>query len=134
MQNPSLTPNLTGIALSAGERQMGPISGGPINFSFARLSHASLAAAVGANLEIADLSDADLSDAPRRRQSERSRAVRALLDGSISQAPGSAAQISRRKPEEAQPYPAQIDKAWAILDGSPPHLARPKAGAAAARP
>jgi hypothetical protein len=65
MQNPSLTPNLTGIALSAGERQMGPISGGPINFSFARLSHASLRFATlsGANLEMADLSDADLSDA-----------------------------------------------------------------------
>ena len=28
-QNPSTIPNLTGIALSVGERQMGPISGGP---------------------------------------------------------------------------------------------------------
>ena len=64
-QNPSLTPNLTGIALSVAERQMGPISGGPINFSFARLRHASLrfATLTGANLEMADLSDADLSDA-----------------------------------------------------------------------
>jgi len=64
-QNPSLTPNLTGIALSVGERQMGPISGGPINFSFARLRHASLrfATLTAANLEMADLSDADLSDA-----------------------------------------------------------------------
>lgn len=64
-QNPSLTPNLTGVALSAAERQMGPISGGPINFSFARLRHASLrfATLTGANLEMADLSDADLSDA-----------------------------------------------------------------------
>lgn len=44
---------------------MGPISGGPINFSFARLRHASLrfATLTGANLEMADLSDADLSDA-----------------------------------------------------------------------
>jgi hypothetical protein len=64
-QNPSLTPNLTGIALSVAERQMGPISGGPINFSFARLRHASLrfATLTAANLEMADLSDADLSDA-----------------------------------------------------------------------
>jgi hypothetical protein len=64
-QNPALTPNLTGIALSVAERQMGPISGGPINFSFARLRHASLrfATLTGANLEMADLSDADLSDA-----------------------------------------------------------------------
>ena len=64
-QNPSLTPNLTGIALTVAERQMGPISGGPINFSFARLRHASLrfATLTAANLEMADLSDADLSDA-----------------------------------------------------------------------
>jgi hypothetical protein len=64
-QNPSLTPNLTGLALSVAERQMGPISGGPINFSFTRLRHASLrfATLTGANLEMADLSDADLSDA-----------------------------------------------------------------------
>ena len=61
MQNPSLTPNLTGITLSAAERQMGPISGGPINFAFARLRHASLRFATlsGANLEMADLTDAD---------------------------------------------------------------------------
>jgi hypothetical protein len=64
-QNPSITPNLTGLALSVGERQMGPISGGPVNFSFTRLRHASLRFATlsGANLEMADLSDADLSDA-----------------------------------------------------------------------
>jgi hypothetical protein len=44
---------------------MGPISGGPINFSFTRLRHASLrfATLTGANLEMADLSEADLSDA-----------------------------------------------------------------------
>ena len=64
-QNPSLTPNLTGIALSVAERQMGPISGGPINFSFTRLRQASLrfATLTGANFEMADLSEADLSDA-----------------------------------------------------------------------
>lgn len=44
---------------------MGPISGGPINFSFVQLRHASLRFATlsGANLEMADLSSADLSDA-----------------------------------------------------------------------
>jgi len=44
---------------------MGPISGGPVNFSFTRLRHASLrfATLTKANLEMADLSDADLSDA-----------------------------------------------------------------------
>jgi hypothetical protein len=64
-QNPSITPNLTGLALSAAERQMGPINGGPMNFAFTRLRHASLrfATLTGANLEMADLSEADLSDA-----------------------------------------------------------------------
>jgi pentapeptide repeat protein len=44
---------------------MGPINGGPMNFSFTRLRHASLrfATLTGANLEMADLSAADLSDA-----------------------------------------------------------------------
>lgn len=44
---------------------MGPINGGPMNFSFTRLRHASLrfATLTGASLEMADLSDADLSDA-----------------------------------------------------------------------
>ena len=51
--------------LSVAERQMGPISGGPVNFVFARLRHASLrfATLTCANLEMADLSDADLSEA-----------------------------------------------------------------------
>lgn len=44
---------------------MGPINGGPMNFSFTRLRHASLrfATLTRANLEMADLSNADLSDA-----------------------------------------------------------------------
>lgn len=48
---------------------MGPISGGPINFSLTRLRHASLrfATLTGANLEMADLSSADLSDARLER-------------------------------------------------------------------
>jgi hypothetical protein len=63
-ENPSIVPNLSGIALSAAERQMGPISGGPIDLSGAKLRHASLrfATLTGANLSDADLSDADLSD------------------------------------------------------------------------
>jgi hypothetical protein len=58
-------PDLTGIALSVGERQMGPINGGPINLAGAELNHASLrfATLTAAILEAADLSDADLSDA-----------------------------------------------------------------------
>jgi uncharacterized protein YjbI with pentapeptide repeats len=64
-QNPSITPNLVGIALSVGDRQLGPINGGPINLAFARLRHAFLrfATLTGADLEGADLSDTDLRDA-----------------------------------------------------------------------
>jgi pentapeptide repeat protein len=64
-QNPDITPSLIGIALSAAERQMGPINGGPINLAQARLRHASLRFATlsRADLSGADLSDTDLSEA-----------------------------------------------------------------------
>jgi len=64
-ENPSIVPNLVGIALSVGDRQLGPINGGPINLAHARLRHASLryATLTGADLRGADLADSDLSDA-----------------------------------------------------------------------
>jgi hypothetical protein len=64
-QHPLAIPNLTRIALSVSERQMGPMNGGPINLASARLRRASLRFATlsGANLEGADLSGADLTDA-----------------------------------------------------------------------
>ena len=60
--NPSTVPNLTGIALSLSERQMGPINGGPINLKSARLQGAFLRFATlsAADLEAADMSAADL--------------------------------------------------------------------------
>ena len=60
--NPSTVPDLTGIALSLSERQMGPINGGPINLKSARLQGAMLRFATlsAADLEAADMSDADL--------------------------------------------------------------------------
>lgn len=63
--NPTLIPNLTCIALSLSERQLGPINGGPIDLSSARLRRASLRFATlsGADLTRADLSSADLTDA-----------------------------------------------------------------------
>lgn len=63
-RNPSMLPILTCIALSASERQMGPVNGGPINLASARLRRASFRFATlsGANLETADLSNADLTD------------------------------------------------------------------------
>ena len=52
-RHPTTVPNLTQIALSAAERQMGPVHGGPINLASARLRRASLRFATlsGANLE-----------------------------------------------------------------------------------
>lgn len=64
-RNPNTVPNLTQITLSAGERQMGAVHGGPVNLASARLRRASLRFATlsGADLEEADLTDADLTDA-----------------------------------------------------------------------
>jgi hypothetical protein len=131
-QNPSLTPNLTGIALSAGERQMGPISGGPINFSFARLSHASLRFATlsGANLEMADLSDADLSDA---RLDGANLAGAELCEALLERADFSGARLmganlaSASLKEARNLTQAQIDEALGdALTVLPPHLVRPE--------
>ena len=65
VENPSLVPNLAGVALGIGDSQMGPINGGPINLAQARLGRASLrfATLTGANLRGADLAKADLRDA-----------------------------------------------------------------------
>jgi hypothetical protein len=62
---PWIIPDLTGIAPSVVECQLGPLNGGPINLATARLRGAHLGRATlsGANLEGADLSDADLHDA-----------------------------------------------------------------------
>ena len=64
-QSAPLIPQLSGVALTLGERQMGPVSGGPINLAYAKLKGASFRFATlsGANLERADLSDADLTNA-----------------------------------------------------------------------
>ena len=131
-QNPSLTPNLTGIALTVAERQMGPISGGPINFSFARLRHASLrfATLTGANLEMADLSDADLSDA-RLDSANLSGAdlSEALLDrANFAGAKLGGANLSGASLQEARNLTqGQIDEALGdALTLLPSHLRRPE--------
>jgi hypothetical protein len=58
-------PNLIRLSLTAAERQMGVMNGGPVNLASARLRGASLRFATlsGANLAGADLSGADLTDA-----------------------------------------------------------------------
>jgi len=64
-QNPTTTPNLTGLRLSASERQMGIMNGGPINLASVRMRRAYLRFATlsGANLAGANLAGADLTDA-----------------------------------------------------------------------
>jgi hypothetical protein len=61
-KNPSTVPDLAGIALKLSERQMGPVSGGPINLKSARLQDAFLRFATlsAADLEAAEMSGADL--------------------------------------------------------------------------
>jgi hypothetical protein len=62
---PWIIPDLTGIAPSVIECQLGPLTGGPINLANARLRGALLGRATlsEANLEGADLSDVDLTNA-----------------------------------------------------------------------
>jgi hypothetical protein len=131
-QNPALTPNLTGIALSVGERQMGPISGGPINFAFARLRRASLrfATLTRANLEMADLAEADLSDA-RLDGADLSGAdlSEALLDrADFAGAKFGGVNLAGASLIEARNLiQAQIDEALGdTLTRLPPHLVRPE--------
>lgn len=64
LEEPTAIPNLIGISLSVGARQLGPISGGPIDLAHALLREAVLqyATLTGANLEGADLSQTDLRD------------------------------------------------------------------------
>ena len=62
-QNPTTVPNLIRLFLSAAERQLGTMNGGPVNLASARLRGESLRFATlsGANLASADR--ADLTDA-----------------------------------------------------------------------
>jgi uncharacterized protein YjbI with pentapeptide repeats len=61
-ENPSIIPDLSGIALKLSERQLGPINGGPINLRSARLRGAMLRFATlsAAHLGAADMSECDL--------------------------------------------------------------------------
>ena len=111
---------------------MGPISGGPINFSFARLRHASLRFATlsGANLEMADLSDADLCDA-RLDGADLSGAdlCEALLErADFAGARLGGTNLAGANLKEARNLTqGQIDEAFGdTLTVLPPHLVRPE--------
>lgn len=64
-ENPSIVPDLGGIALSIGDRQLGPMNGGPINLSRTQLTDAALyfATLTGADMRGCDLTNADLRGA-----------------------------------------------------------------------
>lgn len=110
---------------------MGPISGGPINFSFTRMRHASLRFATlsGANLEMADLSDADLCDArldgANLRGAELSGALLERADFAGARLGG--ANLAGANLNEARNLTqGQIDEAFGdAVTQLPPHLTRP---------
>lgn len=117
---------------------MGPINGGPMNFSFSRLQHASLrfATLTGANLEMADLSDADLSDA-RLDGANLSGAdlSEALLErADFAQARLSGANVASANLNDARNLTqGQIDEALGdALTILPAHLTRPEGWGGAA--
>ena len=68
-KNPSTVPDLAGIALSLGERQVRPSNGRPINLKSARLQDTTFhfATLVAADLEAASMSRADLLHARLRQ-------------------------------------------------------------------
>ncbi len=139
-QNPEIVPNLSGLALSVGERQMGPINGGPINLSSSRLRHASLrfSTLTGADLSMADLWDADLSDARLDRANlSGADLTEALVErADFAGATLTGANLSSAKLLEVRNLTqAQIDEAlgdaFTVL---PPDLTRPAAWTGALSP
>jgi uncharacterized protein YjbI with pentapeptide repeats len=125
-QNPTTMPNLTGLRLSASERQMGVVNGGPINLAsarmrraylrFATLSGANLAGAnlAGARLDGANLVSADLSNAALARTDlAGARLAGARLDGANLLEARNLTQV-------------QLDDAMGnAMTELPPHLTRP---------
>ena len=132
-ENPKVVPNLSGLTLSVGQRQMGPINSGPINLSSTRLRHGSLrfATLTGADLSAADLWDADLSDARLDRVNLAGADLsEALLDrADFAGTKLAGANLSSASLLEARNLTqAQIDEAMGNSSTVlPPHLARPAA-------
>lgn len=138
--NASQIPDLDDLALSLGERQFGPINGGPINLRAARMQRAFLWSATlsGADLEKADLSGANLAYA--------------RLDGAnLKSANLSGANLDYTDLENAELTDADLSGAdlqhvqnlsqdqikHSICDGAtilPPHLVRPTTTIAIVRP
>jgi hypothetical protein len=128
----TLIPNLIGITLSLSERQLGPISGGPVNLASARLRRASLRFATlsGADLTRADLSGADLTDA-RVDGADLTCAnlCQAVLDGTsfaatiLAGANVSSTDLRRAHDLTQEQIAVAIGDAYTLL---PPHLEVPR--------
>src|SRR6185369_1150536 len=114
---PWIIPDLTGIAPSVIECQLGPLTGGPVNLANARLRGARLGRATlsEANLEGADLSYANLRNANLDGADlSRARLMRADLSGAnLGQAKGLM---------EGQLF-GSIGNGLTVL---PPHVERPE--------
>ena len=130
-QNPTTMPNLTGLRLSASERQMGVMNGGPINLASARMRRAYLRFATlsGANLAGANLAGADLTDA---RLDCANLANVDLSNAALARTDLAGARLAGARLDGANLLEAryltqiQLDDAMGdAMTGLPPHLTRP---------
>jgi hypothetical protein len=129
---PWIIPNLTGIAPSVIECQLGPLNGGPVNLANARLRGARLGRATlsEANLEGADLAEADLTHARLDRANLSYANLRnAILDKAdfsgarLMRADLSGASLSQAKGLTQGQLFGSIGNGLTIL---PPHIERPE--------
>ena len=129
---PWIIPDLTGIAPSVIECQLGPLTGGPVNLANARLRGARLGRATlsEANLEGADLSEADLTHA---RLDRANLSYANLRNANLDRADLSNARLMR-----ADLSGANLGQAQGLMEGQlfgsigngltvlPPHVERPE--------
>ena len=129
-QNPTTIPNLTGLHLSASERQMGVMNGGPINLASARMrrAHLRFATLSGANLAGANLAGADLTDA----RLDGANLVNAdLSNAALARTDLAGARLAGARLDGANLLEArnltqvQLDDAMDAMTELPPHLTRP---------
>jgi len=129
---PWIIPDLTGIAPSLIECQLGPLTGGPVNLANARLRGARLGRATlsEANLEGADLSEADLTYARLDRANlsyanlRNANLEKAHLVGArLMRADLSGANLAQAKGLTQGQLFGSIGNGLTVL---PPHLERPE--------
>jgi Pentapeptide repeats (8 copies) len=129
-QNPTTMPNLTGLRLSASERQMDLMNGGPINLASARMRSAYLrfatlsgASLAGANLAGADLTDARL-DGANLVSADLSNAAGAHGSGRGQARPRKTGWRQSAGSQQSHASPAR-DAMGDAMTELPPHLTRP---------